>query len=500
MNISIVSGEITRTQTGTIIFGLFEGQKELEGQLARADRKLGGIIARFIKEEVIKGKLNEITSFNTLGKLPAERIIITGLGKPAEYTVDQIRETAGVVGRFLSRPPVGPAAILLSSFRSTSLTTSLLTQAITEGVLLGTYVFRRHKTEAKENKEFEELFLATSGQSSINAREGCQKGKILAEAAIIARDMVNEPSNYKNPTTLAQQASKMAIQYGLEVNVLNREEMENRGMGGILGVTRGSEEPPKFIIMRYQGRKPVGDVDLLLVGKAVTFDSGGISIKPSENMGEMKMDMAGGAAAMLAIAAIAQLKPELNVVALIPATENMPDGKAFHPGDVLTALNGKTMEIISTDAEGRLILADALSYAVTLKAKNIVDIATLTGACVVALGDYTTGVFSNNDALVSRVIRAGEIAGEPAWRLPLGPKYRELIKSDVADIKNSGGRSAGAITAAEFLREFVGETPWVHMDIAGTAWADKEQGYLTKGATGVPVRTLVNLALALAQK
>jgi leucyl aminopeptidase len=412
-----------------------------------------------------------------------------------------VREVTATVVRYLAGHSTETAAMVLLGNRSVGLDTAGTAQAVTEGIILGTYVFRRHKTEPPDNKEIKELTLVAPGQRSTAAAfKGYEKGKILAEAVVLCRNLVNEPSNFKNPTTMEQKARELAASYGLKANVLNREEMLGLGMGGLLGVTRGSVEPPKFIILDYRGRSGSADIDLVLAGKAITFDSGGISIKPSENMGEMKMDMAGGAAAMAAISAIAQLKPELNVTALIPATENMPGGSAFHPGDVLTALNGKTMEIITTDAEGRLILADALSYAVKLQAKNIIDIATLTGACIVALGDDTTGVFSNNDALVSRLLAAASVSGEPAWRLPLGPKYRELIRSDVADIKNSGGRPAGAITAAEFLKEFVGDTPWVHMDIAGTAWADKEQGYLTKGATGNPVRTLVNLALALAEK
>jgi len=269
-------------------------------------------------------------------------------------------------------------------------------------------------------------------------------------------------------------------------------------MGGLLGVSQGSRQPPKFMVLNYKG-STAKEPDITLVGKGVTFDSGGISIKPSEKLEEMKGDMAGGAAVMAAIAAVARLKPNINVMALIPATENLPDGSALKPGDVLTTMNGKTIEIISTDAEGRLVLADALAYARKRGARKMVDAATLTGACRIALGDICTGAFGNNQELIDRIIAAGKEAGELIWQMPMYDEYQEQNKSDVADIKNVGGRLGGAITAAKFLAEFVDDTPWVQLDIAGTSLSDKERGYQIKGATGVPVRTLVNLVLSLAK-
>jgi len=266
----------------------------------------------------------------------------------------------------------------------------------------------------------------------------------------------------------------------------------------LLGVAQGSQQPPKFIVLHYKGGDSP-ETNVVLVGKGITFDSGGISIKPSEKLGEMKGDMAGGAAVLGAIAAIAQLKPEINVTAIVPATENLPSGSALKPGDILTAMSGKTIEIVSTDAEGRLILADALGYAKKLGAKLIVDVATLTGSCRVALGDVCTGAFGNNQELVDKVIAAGTEAGELIWQMPMYDEYKEQNKSDVADIKNVGGRLGGAITAAKFLAEFADDTPWVHLDIAGTSLSEKERAYQVKGATGVPVRTLVNLVLSLAK-
>jgi leucyl aminopeptidase len=297
---------------------------------------------------------------------------------------------------------------------------------------------------------------------------------------------------------MAEAARQLAKKYGLKVEVLEKEKMKELGMGGLLGVSQGSQQPPRFIILNYKGSTSE-DIDIALAGKGITFDSGGIDIKPSDGMEDMKGDMAGGATVMATLMALAQLKPKINVTALVPATENMPSGTAMKPGDIITAMNGKTIEVLNTDAEGRLILADALSYAKKLHAKVIIDVATLTGACRIALGMICTGTFTNNDALAEKVIAAGKETGEYMWQLPMYEEYKENLKSDFADIKNIGNRYGGAITAAKFLAEFVDETPWVHLDIAGTSETDKEKGYLVKGATGVPVRTLVNFILSQAK-
>jgi leucyl aminopeptidase len=372
-------------------------------------------------------------------------------------------------------------------------------QAITEGALLGAYTFRKHQTKEAEHGEIKQLTIVDAAKSKSPAlKQGCHKGRILAEATNLARDMVNEPPNYMTPADMAEMAAKLAETHGLEISVLEREQMQELGMGAVLGVAQGSQQAPKFIVLRYKGRDS-DETDVALIGKGVTFDSGGISIKPSEGMGDMKGDMAGGAAVIAAISAIAQLKSKTNVMALIAATENLPGGSALKPGDILTAMDGKTIEIISTDAEGRLTLADALGYAKKHGAKLIVDVATLTGAMRVALGDVCTGAFGNNQELVDKVIAAGAEAGEKIWQMPMYEEYKEQNKSDVADIKNTGGRYGGAITAAQFLAEFAGDTPWVHLDIAGPSMSEKQRSYLTKGATGVPVRTLVNLALSLAK-
>ncbi|MFH0846971.1 MAG: leucyl aminopeptidase [Chloroflexota bacterium] len=499
MEIKLTVAGSTNFKTSALMLGIMAETKTPEGELALVDQALGGTISTLIAQSEIKGKSGEVTLIHTQGKLPAERVVIVGLGKAGELTPDRLRGAVAGACRHLRRKWIGDAAITLLGNGINGISPRSAAEAITEGALLGTYTFRRHITREPEHGEIKELTILVPTQpEATEANAGCKKGKILAEAVIFTRDMANEPANVKTPTTLAEKATELAERYGLKVTVFDREKMRELGMGGLLGVAQGSAQPPKFIILEYHGRGD-GDFNLALVGKGITFDSGGISIKPAENMGEMKTDMAGGASVMAAISAIAQLKPKINVISIIPATENLPSGTAFKPGDIIRAMNGKTMEIITTDAEGRLILSDALSYAVKTGVKAIVDVATLTGACIVALGDVATGAFTNNQELMQKVFKAGEASGELIWQLPMFDEYKEQIKSDVADIKNSGGRPAGAITAALFLAEFVGNTPWVHLDIAGTSVSEKDHGYLVKGATGVPVRTLVELALTLAK-
>ena len=500
MEIKVIVGDIDKTKAGAIIVSLFEGMERLDGDIATIDKALDGAISQLISQGEIKGKLNEITIIHSLGKLPADRVVVAGLGKPPELSQDRVRGVVAETCRQLRQKGVDSIATTALGAGVADISPEAAAQAVTEGVLLGVYSFRRHITAEAEYGEIKQFLIVTSHQAERAVlEEGCHKGRILAEATNLARDMVNEPANYMTPSHMADTATRLAETYGLEISVLEREQMQESGMGALLGVTQGSRQPPKFIVLRYHGSDST-EIDMALVGKGITFDSGGISIKPSQGMEEMKGDMAGGAAVMAAISAIAQLKPKINVMAVVPAAENLPGGNAIKPGDVLTAINGKTIEIISTDAEGRLILADALGYAKKLGAKLMVDVATLTGACRVALGDICSGAFGNNQELVDKVIAAGAEAGELIWQMPMYEQYKEQNKSDVADIKNTGGRYAGAITAAQFLAEFVGDTPWVHLDIAGPSMSDKERTYLVKGATGVPVRTLVNLALSLAKE
>ena len=500
MEIKVIAGDIASIEADAIIVNHFEGMEKLEEETAVVDRLLDGALSQLVKQGEIKGKPNEITLVHSLGKLPAARVVVVGLGKQGELSINKVRGAVAETCRWLRSKEISTIATVPQGANSNNISTGDAAQAIAEGALLGTYTFRKHITKEEDRPgEIKQVSIVGADRLKSQLEAGADKGQIIAEATNLARDMVNEPANYMTPTDMAETAAKFAQDYGLEITVLDLEQMKELGMGGLLGVARGSRQPPKFIALNYKGGT-AKEPDIALVGKAITFDSGGISIKPSEKLEEMKGDMAGGAAVMAAITAIAQLKPKINVMALIPATENLPDGNALKPGDVLTAMNGKTMEIISTDAEGRLILADALSYAKKHGARKMVDAATLTGACRVALGDICTGAFGNNQELMDSVLAAGKEAGEFIWQMPMYDEYGEQNKSDVADIKNVGGRLAGAITAAKFLAEFADDTPWVHLDIAGTSLTDKERGYQIKGATGVPVRTMVNLVISLAQE
>ena len=497
MEIKIASGNIREAEADAILLCLFEGTDRLEGDLAEIDSALEGVITRLLESREIKGKPGRLTNIHSLGKLPSSRVVICGIGKEDELSLEVIRNTTAEACRSLEQKNIETIASII--FRSNQIPPDKASQAMTEGALLGTYCFRRHITREAEHGKISQLTIITDDDRLISEMEsGCEKGKIVGEAAMNARDMVNEPANYMTPFDMATIARQTGNETGLEVEILEKKEMQEMGMGALLGVARGSEQPPKFIVMKYNGGKSTG-TEIALIGKAITFDSGGISIKPSAGMEEMKDDMSGGASVIAVMGAIARLKPEINVLGLVPATENLPGGNALKPGDVITQMEGKTIEIISTDAEGRLALSDAIGYARKQEVKRIVDIATLTGAMQVALGNVCTGAFTNNQELVDKVIAAGEEAGERIWQMPMYNEYKEQNKSDVADIKNTGGRLAGSITAALFLREFVGDVPWVHLDIAGTAFTDKTKGYTVKGATGVPVRTLVNLVLSLVE-
>ncbi len=497
MEIKVIAGDIIKIKADAIIVNFFEGMERLDGDIAAVDKALDGAISQLISQGEIKGKLNEITIVHSLGKLPTARVVVSGLGKQSELSPNKIRGAVAETCRWLRQKGIGNITTTAQGAVINNIRLEDAAQVVTEGALLGLYSFRKHITKEDDKPgEIKQLLIVGSDEAKPHLEEGSNKGKVLAEATNLARNMVNEPANYMTPNHMAKMAKNLAESHGLEVSVLEQGQMTELGMGALLGVAQGSRQPPKFIVLHYRGGDSA-EINVALVGKGITFDSGGISIKSSEGLAEMKGDMAGGAAVMAAISAIAQLKPKINVTAIVPATENLPSGNALKPGDILTAMNGKTIEIITTDAEGRLILADALAYAKKFGAKFIVDVATLTGACRVALGDVCSGAFGNNQELVDKVIAAGNEAGELIWQMPMYDEYKEQNKSDVADIKNIGGRYGGAITGAKFLAEFINDTPWIHLDIAGTSLSEKERGYLVKGATGVPVRTLVNLTLSL---
>lgn len=500
MEIRFAAGDITKTKADAVIINHYEGAERLQGDIAVIDKALSGAVSSLIKSGEIKGKNGEATVIYTLGKLPADRVVIAGLGKQADLTTDKIRGSVAAALRLLRRKNAADIAVAALGVGIAGITAEKSAQAVTEGALLGLYIFRHHITKEPESGEIKTLTIIGRDKTEAAAlKRGGDKGKILAEATNIARDMVNEPSNHMTPSDVAERASWAAKTYGFHITIFEREQAEKMGMGAFLGVAKASQQPPKFIVLNYKGARSK-DTDIALIGKGITFDSGGISLKPADGMEEMKGDMAGSAAVIAAMSAIAQLKPAINVMAVVAATENMPGGNAFKPGDVLTSMSGKTIEIISTDAEGRLTLADAITYARKQGAKQLVDVATLTGACRIALGDVCSGAFGNNQELIDKIIAAGAEAGERLWQMPMYDDYKEQNKSEVADIKNTGGRLAGAITAAQFLAEFAGDTKWVHLDIAGTNITDKEKNHNVKGATGTPVRTLVNLVMNLAEK
>jgi leucyl aminopeptidase len=499
MEIEVEVGDISQHPARAIVVNLFEGTRRPRGATAAVDKALGGAISQLIKEGEIKGKPNELTLIHTLGRLPSPRVLVAGLGKQDAFTLDKVRDVTATALRHLRRIGATTVATVVHGAGVGGLEPQQCAQAIAEGAVMGLYRFTRHKKKNENEREIDALSLVEfDGTKAPDLRRGVATGRILAEAANRARDMANEPANCLTPAIMAEQALAAARDVGLECEVLEREQMQELGMGALLGVAQGSTQPPKFIVLRYRGDRR-RKTTLGLLGKGITFDSGGISIKPSAGMQAMKGDMSGGAAVISAMWAIAKLKPRINVTAVVPATENMPSGSATKPGDIVRAMDGKTIEVVNTDAEGRLILADAIAYARRQGLSPIVDVATLTGAMVVAIGKAATGCMTNSQELCQKVIAAGEAAGEKFWQFPLYDEYKEHLKSDVADIKNVGKRGeGGAITAALFLADFVGDTPWVHLDMAGTDSSDKDRGVWIKGATGIPTRTLVNLVLAMA--
>ncbi|MDD5559964.1 leucyl aminopeptidase [Candidatus Methylomirabilis sp.] len=501
MKVELRTEELLSYEGDALIVNLFEGVEHPGGATGAVDQALGGSIASAIRQQEFKGKLHERLLLHTSGQLSVSRVLVIGLGKQDEFTLDRARSASAEAMRHLRGVGARKVASIVHGAGIGGLDVGQAACAVTEGALLGLYRFDMYKKPEENGKKvIQALTLLERDKTKIPAmREGVRRGRILAEAVSFARDLVNEPANTLTPSELAARARKMASGLGLTIKILERADMKKLGMGALLGVAQGSQEPPKFIEVSYKGRKGKGTGPRLgLVGKALTFDSGGISIKPSEGMEAMKSDMAGGAAVLAAIKGIAELKLPVDVTAIVPATENMPSGTAQRPGDIVKAMNGKTIEVINTDAEGRLILADALCYACDRGLTHLVDVATLTGACVIALGSVRTGAFTNDAELLRQVKEASEAAGEKIWELPMDDEYAEQIKSDYADMKNVGGRKAGPITGAKLLANFIGKAPWVHLDIAGTAQTEKDSGYQVKGGTGVMVRTLISLAMSFA--
>jgi leucyl aminopeptidase len=496
MKISVKFGAAEKESTDVIVISLFENTKKIPPELSSLDKASGGFISNLLQNKDFTGKLNETIMIPTYKKAVPKRILLVGLGKTTELSSDKVRQAAGTATRVIQGKKFKSPSMLLYKTEYKGISIEDITRSVVEGVLLSLYNFTMYKTLKKEDKAVINNFTLIVQKKDVLAKvkSVAKNTQTVAEAVCFTRDIVNMAGSDATPTFLANKAKEIAKKTGVKCRTLSRPDMKRLGMGGILNVSRGSSQPPKFIILEYNTRKKNNDT-IVLIGKGVTFDSGGISLKPGANMDLMKADMAGAAAVLGAFKAISNLKPATHIVGLVPCTENMPSGSALKPGDIIKCMSGKTVEILNTDAEGRLILADAIAYAKRYKPDAVIDLATLTGACVAALGTFTSGMLGNNDKLKERVKHAGEKSHERVWELPLWKEYYELIKSNIADIKNTGGRYAGTITAACFLGEFVEDFPWVHLDIAGTFLVEKDTPYIRKGATGVGVRLLTRLIL-----
>ena len=495
MDIQIISGAIEEQETELIVVNLFEGVKRPGGATGAVDRALGGQITEIIVAGDFKGKLNETLLLYPHSAMPATRVLVVGMGREEDLDSESIRKVAATAARTVRKVGVGDYCSIVHGGGQANLSLGSAAQAVVEGTILGLYRFTEHKTgdEDEEVAEVDRLRLVEfSSEKLPEVRDGATAGQVIAESTCLARDMVNQPSNHATPTILSEIARRIAEQGGLSCEILDEQKMTALGMGALLSVAQGSDEPAKLIILGHNEAK--ADLDtVVVVGKGITFDSGGISLKSHQNMRTMKMDMAGAAAVLGVMRAAALLKVPLRVIGLAPCTENLPSGRAYKPGDVVKAMSGLTIEIVSTDAEGRMILADALTWAERYKPKAVIDLATLTGACVVALGTQTAGLMGNDASLLDQLRAASSRTGEKVWELPLFEEYEKQIKSEVADLKNSGGGPAGAITAGIFLSRFAGDYPWAHLDIAGRALAEEDQPYIPKGATGIGVRLLTQL-------
>jgi leucyl aminopeptidase len=490
VKIFVKKGVLADAKSQTIILALFEDSKKLTGAALTIDKKGGGLISEMIKNGDFEAKPSQISVIYTRGALAATRVALVGLGKHSEFNLEKLRSAFAAVMRHLRNLNIKEAAVSID-LNIIPRKKDQIAQAVAEGSLLGLYQYTPYKTVGREDlKEMDQLNIIADEKDFSLIESAIKKAQIITNAVYFARDIISAPSNKMTPSVMAQKAREIARRKNVSCKILDKDKMKEMGMNALLAVASGSSEEPKFIILEYTGGKK-GAAPVVLVGKGLTFDSGGISIKPADKMDEMKTDMSGGAAVMGAIMAAADLQLGLNITALIPATENMPGGTAYKPGDIIKSYSGKTIEVLNTDAEGRLILIDALAYASKYKPAAVIDVATLTGACVVALGDDVIGMLGTDDKLKKEIDKAAQTSGELVWELPLWECYHELIKSDIADYKNSGGRAAGTITAAAFLSKFAGDSPWVHLDIAGPAWTNKDKAYIPKGASGVAVRLLV---------
>lgn len=486
----VISSEVPESFTCDALgLGMFQDSRLLEGVAARIDKALGGALAAVLTEEKFEAKPGRTLLLHTHGRIPAKRIVVVGLGPKASFALDDLRQAAAAVIRRAAQSHA--AHLVLPAIAVPPHPVMAIVQARVEGVLLGAYRFARYRRDDSGQVLRVTLLTTDAGQQRA-VEEGLSRGQLFAEATAFARDLVNEPPNHMTPGRLAEVASDVAKKHGLRCSILDVDAMQALGMGAILAIGAGSAHPPRLLVLEYAPSRAKRTV--ALVGKGVTYDSGGINLK-KEDLEWMKADMAGGAAVIATLRALSELRPPVRVIGVVPAVENLPGGGAAKPGDIVRAMNGKTIEITNTDAEGRVILADALCYAAQEDADEIIDLATLTASAMVALGYLAAAIMGNDQRLVDRLLAAAGQAGERMWQLPLYEEFLEHMRSQVADLRNSGTRYGGAQKGAIFLREFVSQKPWAHIDIAPTAFLEHDEGtgpYLPKGATGYGVRTLLN--------
>jgi leucyl aminopeptidase len=495
MQITLDTKPFPALETDALVSYVFEETDPVQGRVAELDQAAAGLLRKLAKSGELTGKTLEFTLIHAPAGLKAARLLLVGAGKREQFNGATLRKVVGAALRHLKSRSVKNMAFLAREGDATEDTA----QAIAEATIVSNFETDKYKTDKKNEKNVESVVLAGYSEAERAAGEkGLSKGRTIAEAQNFTRDLVNEPSNKLTPRILADRAEAMAKEAGLAVEILDENKIADLKMGALLSVAQGGPEPPRVMVVTYTpaNLKPGAPV-IGLIGKAVTFDTGGISIKPAEGMEKMKYDMAGGATMLGVMRALAALKPNVKVICVVPSTENMPGGTAQKPGDIQTAMSGKTIEVLNTDAEGRLILADAVHYAKQLGATHLVDAATLTGAIVVALANINVGVFGSDQAWTDKLLASAKAVGEKMWQLPMDDEYREFIKGSFADIQNIGsGKGGGSITGAWFIREFAGDSPWIHLDIAGTAWNDDAKPWLAKGPTGVALRTLVHLVLS----
>jgi len=501
VKITVEVGDIARWEDEVVVVNLFEGVDHPGGATGAVDAALGHQITAMIATGDISGAFKEVTVFPTFDKINANRVMVVGLGKRQDFTLDRVRQVSACAATKARDMGLRTFSTIVHGAGVGDLDLGDAAEAVVEGALLGLYRYTEHKTDA-DKKKIEAMTIVTLEKARADAiRDVVHRASVVSTMTNFARDLVNAPSNMKTPRQFAERIQQASKEAGAKLTIYDEKQLDKMGFGALLGVAKGSVEPPRLVTLEYSGggkEKPV-----VFVGKGITFDSGGIALKPLEALGTdpmwvMRYDMAGAAVALSAVLAAARLKLPVNVVGIAPLSENMPSGSAQKPGDIVRAYGGKTIEVLNPDAEGRLVLADALGYAKTLKPKAVIDIATLTGAVKVALGTHAAGMFVNDADLRSRLERAAEATAERVWALPLWDEYDEQIKSDFADIKNTGGRSAGAITAAKFLEKFASGLRWAHLDIAGTSWVEAapdspKKEYLPRGASGFGVRLLVRL-------